>query len=199
MTLCSAVDSRSSVELAGEFTLPLSENVTFDQLLIAELTTKGDWHALMTASLLRDYRETYGLKVTLPALFQAEARTSLNLLRRLETDTGSAAPVFLSEGTLVRQDIHAAFTETFRCLLGTSTQIMMGRGVLRMLTQTAKDLDITLPAAATQILQIMQTWKSTDIDQVSSTYPNYAVAKDAQSKRAVQMEELLRRWEASDS
>ena len=188
------MDSKGQNEILDDTTRAVSQS-TLDDPIAVELGIQCGLHARQAAALLRDYRETYGLKPTLAYIFQAEAAAGFNLLRRLDTATGQARPVFLREGTSLREDVQAAFEECFRCLLGTSTQMMMARGVLRMLTQTAIHLKIRLPEAVTETVQALQTWRSTDIDRISSMYPNYAIAKDAQSRNGAQMEELLRKWE----
>ena len=194
MTLCSSIEEPSSPSPTSATTNPQT-SVQRSDASASELISRRDRHALLAAALLRDYRQTYGLKVTLPAIFQAQAAASFYLLLRLNTAAGQEKPVFLSAGDSVREDVTAAFEETFRCLLGSSTEVMVARGVLRMLIYTAMHLSIDLPQSAVSATQNMQVWQSSDIDRISSEYPNYAIARNARPGTEVRMESLLKRFE----
>lgn len=199
--LCTSIDQPKAPNVANAFQMErgkaLSGEHSSDESVkvVSELIGKEDIYALRAAVLLRDFRETYGLKITLPSVFQAQAATSFYLLLRLDTATGQAPPVFLNRGGSVRDDVCAAFEESFRCLLGASTHMMMARGVLRMLIQTAIHLEITLPPAVITAIQTLQIWDSSNIEQISSNYPNYAIVHNAKSRADAQMETLLKKWE----
>lgn len=199
MILCTSVDQPNGPNVANAFQMETVEEFSSEQSseepLVSELIDKRDLHALQAAVLLRDFRETYGLKITLPSVFQAQAAASFYLLLRLDTATGQAPPVFLRQDDSVRDDVSAAFEESSRCLLGASTHMMMARGVLRMLIQTAIHLKITLPPAVIAAIQTVQVWHSRNVEQISSIYPNYAIAHGAKSRADAQMETLLRKWE----
>lgn len=144
---------------------------------------------MKAVSILRDYREIHGLKVSLPFIFQLEAYTSFNLLRHLR-DLNNDSTV-----SSRRNDIEDAFEESFRCLLGTSTQLMMARGVGRMVVNTAESFRVRLPVNVNAVLPALETWQPTDLEQISSSYPNYAIANGPKSREGAQMEVLLRKWE----
>lgn len=124
------------------------------------------------------------MKISLPFIFQAEAVCSFALLQRL----GAAPDAF---------HIQAAFGEAFRCLLGTATQIMIARGVARMLRRSAEMLGIPLPLSILRVPAAIAnvTWQSSDLARISSTYPNYATESTALAGPPKGMEELLNKWE----
>lgn len=164
----------------------------------AEFVRLHDKHALRSAAMLRDFRQLYSLKIGSTSIYQAQAVTSMYLLRRLDTASGTAPSIFLARSDSIRDDMLAAFEECFRCLLGSSTYIMMARAVFRMLVQTASRLRITLTPALVAAVQTFQSWDPQDLEQISSSYPNHAISNNEASRADAEMETLLRAWERSD-
>ena len=200
MSLCAAVKGpnpadrtarKSSQDTVGS---SQSEDSRYASAL-ADFARLHDEHALRSAALLRDFRELYSLKIGSTSIYQTQAVTSMYLLRRLDTATGTAPPIFLLQGDSVRDDVLAGFEESFRCLLGSSTHIMMARGVFRMLIQTASHLRITLTPALVAAVQTFQIWDPQDLEQISSSYPNHAMCHNEASRTDAEMETLLRAWE----
>lgn len=148
------------------------------------------------AELLRDFRERYGLKITPAWLLQLQGVAAGILV----LDPDLAAPIELpspgveGHGTKI-EDSHTAFDEVFRCLLGTGVEVMIARGIARMMYHTALEKKITLSHDTSSVLQIMSdtAWRPSDLSMVNSMYPNFATTKDhTDSER---MTELLSKWE----
>ena len=194
LLLCSALDTPEVTHPSPPtHSSPQVKDMSqYDPSIVAEMAELSDEYALRLAAWLRDYRESYGLKNTMAYLFQAEATASFRLLRRLHR---MDSPAFVDEVRSLRKDVEAAFEESFRCLLGTSTQTMLARGVARMVTQTAQDLKVTLPANIIAVLPSLERWQAEDLDKISSTYPNYAIISDIQFKAEGQIEFLLKKLE----
>jgi hypothetical protein len=153
--------------------------------------------ALQAASLLRHYRETYGFKITLAFNFQAAAVISFTLLNRPQFSLNPSSA--LLEGNPVPfQDAQSAFEESYRCLLGIGTRVMIARGVARMVYQTSQVTGKALPGAAQHVLEIVSeaAWRSTDVHRISSIFPNYSMIGDVDGKHEARMEGLLKQWEA---
>lgn len=195
VTLCLSVSNVQVVDETSEEGQSAANQFVSDMSNAVEAASQADWHTLRIATILRDYRETYGLKVATAYLFQAEAVCCMHLLGRLDMVSYQARPVYLKEGSSRSDDIRAAFEESFRCLLGTGTQMLMARAVSRMVTQTANELGIGLPSTVNAALQALHIWQSLDVKQISSSYPNYAIAKGLQHKAEAEMEFLLHKWE----
>ncbi|KAF2169515.1 hypothetical protein M409DRAFT_52055 [Zasmidium cellare ATCC 36951] len=92
------------------------------------------------AEMLRDFRERYGLKVTPAWLLQLQAVTAGVLLQdpELADPTIISSPEVNASDRSIRNS-HAAFDEVFRCLLGTGVEVMIARGIARMMYHTALD------------------------------------------------------------
>ena len=164
----------------------------YDPTIVARISALGDDYAVRIASLLRDFRETYSLKVTLPFIFQCEAYASFGLLHRIRRlDEADDSGELSSK----RAEFGEAFEESLRCLLGTGTQMMMARGVARMVIRTAQDYGVKLPANVIAVLSAFGTWQAKDMAEISSSYPNMAIASDSKFRAEAQMEEVLRKWE----
>ncbi|KAK4497562.1 hypothetical protein PRZ48_012013 [Zasmidium cellare] len=148
------------------------------------------------AQILRDFRERYGLKVTPAWLLQLQAVTAGVLLQ----DPELADPTVVSspEANASERDIrnsHAAFDEVFRCLLGTGVEVMIARGIARMMYHTALDRKIALSRSTRSMLQLMSNtaWRPSDLSLVSSAFPNYAASQGQEGGE--RLSELLSKWE----
>ena len=185
MTLCSTIEKRTSTASAGS----LSELATPASSRFPESVL----YAHQASAMLERFRRTYGLKINVSHIFHAEAMSCFILLPQLKTcqETQITDPVV---------DIKSAFEESFRCLLGTGTQVMLGRGVARMLFQTSKLLGIKLPASVLIVLEVVAetAWRQADVFEIKSSYPNHALATDAEALDSARMEELLNKWEAAE-
>nr|OQO30388.1 hypothetical protein B0A51_02348 [Rachicladosporium sp. CCFEE 5018] len=154
-------------------------------------------YALQAARMCQHYRETYGFKITSPFVFQTAALVCLILLNRLDFSlTYSSA---LREGNPIPfYDARSAFEESYRCLLGIGTRVMIARGVARMVYQTVKMTGRVMPEAATKVREIVAeaTWGASDVHRISSSYPNYSLPESINSAAEATMEALLKQWEA---
>ncbi|KAK6429381.1 hypothetical protein LTR95_014471, partial [Oleoguttula sp. CCFEE 5521] len=154
-------------------------------------------YALQAARMCQHYRETYGFKITSPFVFQTAALVCLILLNRLDFSlTYSSA---LREGNPIPfYDARSAFEESYRCLLGIGTRVMIARGVARMVYQTVKMTGRVMPEAATKVREIVAeaTWGASDVHRISSSYPNYSLPESVNPAAEATMEALLKQWEA---
>lgn len=161
---------------------------------------------LEAANLLRHFRQTYGFKSSLAFIFQAAAVVSSILLNHLgqqdslPTTTSSSpspSPTNLTNGvSSLRDDLASAFNESYRCLLAIGTRVMIGRGVARMVYHSSRSADTPLPEATQRLLEVVNeiVWTSTDVQHISSNFPNWAMEKGMGTEEG-RMESLLREWE----
>lgn len=149
------------------------------------------------AEMLRDFRERYGLKVTPAWLLQLQAVTAGVLLQdpELADPTAISSPEANASDRSIRNS-HAAFDEVFRCLLGTGVEVMIARGIARMMYHTALDRKIALSRSTRSMLQLMSNtaWRPSDLSLVSSAFPNYAASQGQEGGE--RLSELLSKWEA---
>jgi len=185
MTLCSTIEKRTSTASAGSQSEPdIPASNRFPESVL---------YAHQASVMLERFRRTYGLKTNVSHIFHAEAMSCFILLPQLKTCQET-------ETTDSGIDIKSAFEESFRCLLGTGTQVMLGRGVVRMVIQTSKLLGIQLPASVLRVLEVVAetAWRQADVFEIRSSYPNHALATDAEALDSARMEELLNKWEAAE-
>lgn len=151
------------------------------------------------AAILRDFRERYGLKLTPAWLLQLQAVTAGVLLQdpELADPTIITSPEANVSGRAI-QNSHVAFDEVFRCLIGTGVEVMIARGIARMMYHTALGRDIALSRATRSMLQLMSNtaWRPSDLSLVSSAFPNYADSVDHEG--GGRLSELLSKWETLD-
>lgn len=172
--------------------------------LRSQLTTQVLTHAYKAATTVRDYRRAYGLKIFTPHVVQAATLGAFILLQdmRLNPHSSKSAPQARRDVPVQEfqespvRDTRAAFEECFRCLLAGGTQVMLMRGIARMVVQTATVLEVNLPDDVVQILSIVaeMCWSASDLEQLRSCQPNWAFAKHP-GEAGNQMEELLTKWE----
>lgn len=199
MLLNSAVENRILVidtELPGATADDVVGHEVSTVFIASTWAAQATQHVMQAASLLRDYRKAYGLKIVLPYIFQASTLCTFTLLNRLGavlSQPGSPAKNWQCSF----HDPPSAFEESLRCLLGLATQVLVARGVVRMVRQTASLMDITLPTSVTGLPKAIaeMAWQSSDIQQIRASYLNYAIAARKRTSEAAGMEDLLRKWE----
>lgn len=161
MTLSSVVADKlrsrtpSSISVNGTVSLPTA----------ADWATQALRHALASKYLLRDYREKYGLKMIVAFIFQAAAVSAFTILPYLR-------PATIIPASFTRPLLADAFTEAFRCLLGMATRVMIARGVVQMVRQSAEVMGIAdVVVLKPTILQVV--WREGDAKKMSSDFPSY--------------------------
>lgn len=164
--------------------------------------------AYQAATLLRAYRQTYGVKIVTPHLTQVMALSAFVLLEDLPNSiqTAHSGPQSDSEENASDPQptwtSESAFEEVFRCLLGAGMQAMLPRGIARMVHRTAEQMHIQLPARVNEFLKITAelVWQPKDLLKLSSRYPNLAILNGNGKKvEEVRMEGLLKKWEKFDT
>ena len=154
-------------------------------------TTKALLHCLASASLLRDYRGRHGLKVTLAFIFQAAAVSAFALLPYLRPEVNIPAAV-------THDQLLTAFSESFRCLIGMATRVMIARGVVQMIRRSAAAMDIADIVVIEAAAEVV--WKEGDSQKIRSDFPSYAIEAGEGASSGVgdgerRMEEMLKDWE----
>ncbi|KAH9828416.1 GAL4-like Zn(II)2Cys6 (or C6 zinc) binuclear cluster DNA-binding domain [Teratosphaeria destructans] len=152
-------------------------------------------HATQAATVVRDFRTTYGMKMTLAFVFQCAVISSFTLIQYLNGSDELAAAPISPANTLTSPA--AAFEETFRCVLGAATHVMIARGACRMIDRTMQMKQVAMPPRVTRMMAGIEqlTWQASDLEHISSTYPNYGVLADSTHGDSVEMERLLKEWE----
>lgn len=155
--------------------------------------------AYKAAQMLRDFRERYGLKIPPPWLVQISAVAASVLILdkdltmpNMESDSSEDHP------RRPITDSHTAFDEVFRCLLGAGVEIMIARGMARMIYHIALEQKIVLSRASRAMLQIMAdtAWRPSDLSLMQSTYPDItSVSGDEERSANRRLTELLSSWE----
>jgi hypothetical protein len=153
---------------------------------------------LEAVKILREFRRTYGFKSSLAYIFQTAAVVSLILLNYLgSSPTTSPNPVRVKgPSNTLDLDLTSAFNEAYRCLLAMGTRIMIGRGVARMVYHTSRAANMPLPVDTQRLLDVVNeiVWTSTDVQQIRSSFPNWAMKKSLNDSE-MRMEGLLKQWE----
>jgi hypothetical protein len=194
MTLRSSIPglqaAPSSVETSSP--LPTSNRKETPPLLQA---------VLETAEILRNFRRTYGFKTSLAFVFQAAAIVSLLLLNHLGSRANRSPPLTHRMPTDLHDGLVSAFNEAYRCLLAIGTRVMIGRGVARMVVHSSRAGNTPLPDDTQRLLEVVNdiVWTSTDVQQISSNFPNWARKKNLGTGGLdddMRMERLLKEWEA---
>jgi hypothetical protein len=155
---------------------------------------------LETADILRNFRRTYGFKSPLAFIFQGAAVVSSILLNHI--GSRSRRSLDISNGASDYQDdLVSAFNESYRCLLAIGTRVMIGRGVARMVYHSSRAGNTPLPDDTQRLLEVVNdiVWTSTDVQQISSNFPNWAIRESLGTgglAEDMRMERLLKDWEA---
>jgi hypothetical protein len=188
MTLRSSVPALQTMSIPADTTIP--------SIASRPHVTSPVLHAVLeTADLLRSFRQKYGFKSSLAFIFQAAAVVSSILLSHLGSQTKTLAALANGESSLY-SDLSSAFDESYRCLLAIGTRVMIGRGVARMVYHSSRVAEIPLPPDTQRLLDVVNeiVWTSTDVQQISSSFPNWALAKNLGSEES-RMESMLKQWE----
>ncbi|KAF2718637.1 hypothetical protein K431DRAFT_129166 [Polychaeton citri CBS 116435] len=176
------------------------ENISFKSRTARDMLSKALPLAYRATQILHDFRKRYGLKITPAWLLQLQAVAAGVLLQDPElADATTIASSGDGESGGTINDSRTAFDEVFRCLLGTGVQVMVARGIARMMYHTSLQKNIKMSQSMRSVLQIMSdtAWRPSDLSLVSSTFPNYATTKGyLDSER---MTELLMKWEALET
>lgn len=149
------------------------------------------------AQILRDFRERYGLKISPAWLLQLQSVTSgVLVLDPQLADANIIVSLDATNDDRAIQNSRAAFDEVFRCLLGTGVEVIIARGVARMMYHTALDKKVALSHPTRSLLQIMSdtAWRPSDLSLLSnSNYPNFATTKGHENDE--RLNKLLSKWE----
>lgn len=199
---CALMTLRSSVPaLQAKAVSPSTETTDSTTIPKTQETPPLLQAVLETADLLRSFRQTYGFKSSPAFIFQAAAVVSSILLGHLGTQ--SKAPTRLTNGvpTKLYDDLVSAFNESYRCLLAIGTRVMIGRGVARMVYHSSRAGNTPLPDDTQRLLEVVNeiVWTSTDVQHISSNFPNWATRKSHGTVGLaddLRMERLLKDWEA---
>ncbi|KAK0254365.1 hypothetical protein LTS16_014100 [Friedmanniomyces endolithicus] len=200
MVFCSNLDRH--VQALSSLNIPGDEHRFSDVYvnLTAGLSDRKIAFAKMAANLMRDFRQKYSMKATLPYTFQASSMASFALLQWLHDHPNERDPPPLPspDEILTATDMHpqTALNETYRCVLGAATQVMLARGVVALLNQTASHMNVKLPALDLQVEKAVAdvTWRPSDLRHISSEYPNYAQGTIPTFSEAIGMEDILKEW-----
>ena len=205
MTLCLTARTRLLEQQerptdAQPLTVADEEEAGFRKYKAQEKLSSAINLAHAAAEMLRDFRARYGLKICPAWLLQLQAVTAGVLLLdpALTEPPTAASPMSDMHQDASIQDSHTAFDEVFRCLIGTSVEVMIGRAIARMVYHTALDQKVALSPSTRSMLQIMSStaWRPSDLNLVNSTYPNFATTKGHQDQE--RMSQLLSKWEKLD-
>lgn len=153
------------------------------------------------AAFLGDFRQRYGYKLVPPFVMHVGAMACNIQICAFEkssmrTSTVSAEP----DGGVDDQDGFRAanidaFQECFRSVLACGLQMMLPRGLARMLYHTANRLEVELPETVQRVLAVVAdaAWQPTDVLKFNSFYPNIAmVVKHLADAEDYQMSKMLR-------
>ena len=166
--------------------------------LLEELRGDALRFAHRAATMVRDFRETYGLKVTLPFIFQLSGVATFILLRDMQANTSPENSPNEIRSNIPNSQIQTSFEECFRCLIGAGMQYMLPRAIARLLYHSATQLRVKLPDAVEQMLGMVAetAWRPSDLHQLNSCWPNWAASGTwKRNDKNVQMEDMLRKWE----
>jgi hypothetical protein len=191
---CALMTLRSSVPALQTMSIPANDSIP--SIASRPHVTSPVLHAVLeTADLLRSFRQTYGFKSSLAFIFQSAAVVSSILLSHLGSQTPTLTALANGESSLYN-DLSSAFNEAYRCLLAIGTRVMIGRGVARMVYHSSRAAKIPLPPDTQRLLDVVNeiVWTSTDVQQISSNFPNWAMAESLRTEEG-RMENLLKQWE----
>lgn len=165
-------------------------------------------YCTQASALLRIYRETHGLGVVLPFVFQASTLVCFTLVQDVQkwqnlnkrSHGAKADNVDLTTESRADEawdEANVAFEEGYRCLLGMATQVMMARAVVRMLYHTLNLMGVTMhePMDVLAERTMNALWRTAETKAISSSYPNYALVKQGKASETERMEILLGKWE----
>lgn len=161
-------------------------------------------YACQAATVARDFRETYGLKIITPFITHTMALAIFIFITNLQTkpqrdsqDATDGQP----ENAIHEAELESAFGECFRCMLSAGMQQMYPRGVVRLIHGAATALNFTLPKSALQMLQIFNdnSWEPLYTDDTEARHVIDEMLQGGRGQYPVEgqpeMEDLLKTWE----
>ncbi|KAK0313441.1 hypothetical protein LTR01_001697 [Friedmanniomyces endolithicus] len=200
VTFCSSLDTCFQARSLDGAIQKVDGYYTAGEISISSrLSARRLSHATWAASMCRDYRERYSLRASVPFMFQIATMSAFALLQWLHDNPDQSSPSTgqiqdeLPGGTMHPR---SAFEETYRGMLASATQVMVARGALALLNQTASHLGVELPHQRKLESTIHGiTWRRSDLKQISSIFPNYAQGSTPTFSKATGMEDILKEWE----
>ncbi|PPJ53213.1 hypothetical protein CBER1_11787 [Cercospora berteroae] len=157
-------------------------------------------HCYDGATLIRTFREEYGLKCVSFVLLNHSMMGVFICLndmhanpQRMDSRAGSQhGPV---------QDTISALEECFRILLATSRKWKLSRGLARSFYHTAvEELHVSLPDSISEMIRVMagSSWQGSDLQQLSAAiYPNWSMpyVRNTNYVEDYRMGDMLKKWE----
>lgn len=201
-----ALHERTYTQMFGAFggRVIQVEHLTNDESTDLEkyLRVKALKHCYDGATLIRTFRETYGLKCisfillnhSVLGVFVCLNDIHANPSIHFESAANQTGPV---------QDTISALEEFFRISLATSLRWPLSHGFALTAYNTATvELQIRLPDRINHMVDIMGgiAWRSSDLDRLGSThYPNWSMPHVKQNTRVEEfrMGRMLKKWEHS--
>jgi hypothetical protein len=184
------------VSAAPPATGPPRDGTEYSSSKAAHILSRVVPIAVQAARILADFRKLYGLKIS-PAWFLLLQAVTASVLMQDPglTETPIVAALEANHPHDQITDSHAAFDEVFRCLLGSGVEILIARGIARMMYHTAIERKIVLSQSTRAMLQIMSdtAWQPSDLSLVNSMFPNFASTKVHEPTE--RLTELLTKWE----
>ncbi|KAF2724541.1 hypothetical protein K431DRAFT_300855 [Polychaeton citri CBS 116435] len=161
-------------------------------------------HVFQVAKELENFRIKYGYKITVPYVIQEAALAAFALLRYMDDDNNNTSRENpkdkQAETDNQTEKLEASLEECFRCLLASGTQLMLPRGIARMLYHTSGVLEIQLPTRIREMIALIAeaAWQPSDLRRLSSAYPNLTLSVKGDTKLyKMHMDEMLRNFEAA--
>ncbi|EME44927.1 hypothetical protein DOTSEDRAFT_70844 [Dothistroma septosporum NZE10] len=164
-------------------------------------------YACQAASLARDFRETYGLKIITPFITHTMGLASFIFIMDLEHKSHQEGSPDTVDDNREHADtpiasLEMAFGECFRCMLSAGMQHMYPRAVVRMMYHAATALKFTLPENAREMLQIVNenSWRPLYTTDESSRVDEFLQRGGGnpiggKEEHPLEMEDLLKKWE----
>jgi hypothetical protein len=140
-----------------------------DTVTPIKLLAQAAYHACEGGKIIKHHRETYGVKVIAPLLWQVSIISAFTLMQVMASRIANSDIIFEEMrsryGEYDTPMIQSAFVECFRFLLGSGLQHMFTRGVVRMMVHTSRQLGIELPGPATRMLTITEesAWSPSNV------------------------------------
>ncbi|KAF2217846.1 hypothetical protein CERZMDRAFT_92489 [Cercospora zeae-maydis SCOH1-5] len=166
----------------------------------AFLRTRVMQHCYEGATLIRSFRETYGLKCVSFVLLNHSMMGVFICLNDIHANPQKADGRAGSQHGPV-QDTTSALEEFFRVLLATSRKWKLSRGLARSFYHTAvEELHVTLPKSISDMIQMMagSSWQGSDLQQLGATiYPNWSMpyVRETNHVEDYRMGDMLKKWE----
>ncbi|KAM3419817.1 hypothetical protein BST61_g3148 [Cercospora zeina] len=157
-------------------------------------------HCYEGATLIRSFRETYGLKCVSFVLLNHSMMGVFICLNDIHANPQKADGHAGSQHGPVHDTI-SALEEFFRVLLATSRKWKLSRGLAKSFYHTAvEELHITLPNPISEMIRIMasNSWQGSDLQQLSATiYPNWSMpyVRETNHVEDYRMGDMLQKWE----